>query len=493
VGGILSSEDGFVTVAGTHLLTTLFENATIPAEIEIGEPFAKALNIVMDRKDEDLDRIDAMLLIMRFLVEPRESMTQIVRILWDQDDGIFLSFQRHIEGNHAFASLHFFRFIFGAARFFKHWTNKLREIVVESQFPALVVNVIESAQNRKTIEDALIVAHIVMTGIRQTSGDVDESPFSTLASGFAIVNREKHEETISKELQTKTIQNDYLSRIQELEVERDLNAHELGRLRGLSEQSSSEIEFSKHKIEGLESEKEILKRKLKAKTLKLRAATEALRNSETELMTLSLQLTQQEQEANMSTQKSAKLKTRVQSLKQSDAERQTLQNSCDLLEQKVKELETHVFDAQEELRSAAEIIKKERAKRKEIEKLLNVSQDRINEIAAKCNQERLQKEEAERQNERFESLVRKKNETETRATETIAILQKEIDQLRKEKENADHEMNEIRTSMEKLTVRLAELRKERRDLTALAQLIHRITDGTTVDMETLIGQTSLLR
>jgi hypothetical protein len=53
-------------------------------------------------------------------------------------------------------------------------------------------------------------------------------------------------------------------------------------------------------------------------------------------------------------------------------------------------------------------------------------------------------------------------------------------------------MNEIRASLEKLTVKFAELRKERRDLAALAQLIHRITDGKALDMEALIRQTNFL-
>jgi hypothetical protein len=107
IGGVLSSEQGFVTVAGTHLLITLFESNSIPVEIEITEPFLAALSHILQNNSDDLDRSEAMLLIIRFLIQPRESMTQVIRVLHDQEENLFISFQRHIELNHLFLVLHF--------------------------------------------------------------------------------------------------------------------------------------------------------------------------------------------------------------------------------------------------------------------------------------------------------------------------------------------------------------------------------------------------
>jgi chromosome segregation ATPase len=369
---------------------------------------------------------------------------------------------------------------------------RLREIAVDSQFAALLVHVLESAQNRATVEDALLVAHTVASGIPQTAPDVDDALFSTLASGFAAVNRERHETALSRESKLKAVQTAHLARVQELEVERDLNAGELGRLRELSERSSSEAALSRERAAGFENENAHLKRKLQAKRLKLRAAAEALRNSETELMTLSLQATQHEQEANASMQRSAKLKTRVQSLKQSDAERQALQSSCDVFQQRLHDMEGHVRDGQGELRTAAEIIKRERARRKEIEQLLTASQARVNDLATACSEERLHREEADRQNERFEAVLKKKNEMEMRAAETVAALQKELDQVRREKAEAEADAAQLQTAMQKQSARFAEARKDRRDLIALAQLIHRITDGRSPDIEAIRSQIGTL-
>jgi predicted nucleic acid-binding Zn-ribbon protein len=86
----------------------------------------------------------------------------------------------------------------------------------------------------------------------------------------------------------------------------------VAQLREHSDHPGSELVANRHKVNNLEGQIGNLKEKLQSQRLKLREAVEALKSSQLEMNTLSLQATQHEQEANWSTQKSEKLRTRVQ-------------------------------------------------------------------------------------------------------------------------------------------------------------------------------------
>jgi hypothetical protein len=463
----------------------LFESNSIPPGIEIAEPFLVALTHILQDKSDDLDRSEAMLLIMRFLIHPRESMTQIIRVLHDHEENLFVSFQRHIELNHSFLVLHFFMLLYGAAHFFKHWTLRIREIVLDSPFAALLVHVIQTAQNRRTVHDALSVMHIVMCGIKQTSAEPDSLLSDSLASGFCLLNRRKHQEGVTKETEGKRLHLKHLHRIRELEVERDLTANEIAQLREHSDQSGSELAANRQRADNLEKQTANLKKKLQSQRVNLREAVEVLQNSQLEMNTLSLQATQHEHEEILSTQKSEKLRTKVQSLKQVNAERQNIQRKCDQLEQKLKELGDELADLRGELEMAAERIKKERIRRKETEKLLSESSQRVNELAVQFNHERAKREESERQNRQFEGLLRKKNDEETKAAETILTLNSQISMLTTQKNESEEENLGLRQTLDKKSQRLTDLRKDRKDLAAMTQLTHRITDGKPESVQTL--------
>lgn len=488
VTSILTCEDGFVTIAGTHLLTTLFENNTLPLEVNIEESFGTALKLVLSNKIEDMDRIEAMLLIMRLLIQMRESVTHIVRLLQDNEESIFLAFQRHIENNHSFVALHFFLFIYGAAHFFTHWTMRLREIVIDSQFSALIAHAVTASNNRQTIHDALVVMHLIMTGIDAVSADVDVSLFDTLTSGFYVVNRREKQETAAKSAEMKQVQNEYLMKMQELEVERDLNAKELMTLREQASQSQSQISSDHEKISALEEQNEDLKKHLQSKKTKLAAASAALKTAESERTTLSLQLSHKEQESNDSMQKSERLRTRVQAMKQVEVEKHSLQRKCDQLEQKLQEALAKWEEAKQDIDIAIKQVQKERTRRKEVEKLLQTTQATVNELATQYDSEREGRAAGDRENERLQGIVKQKTEHEKLLGDTIRQMKSELEATRREHEDCIQINNDLKTANQKLSKQLLDLRKKRKDLAALAQLIHRITDGKAESIEALIQE-----
>ena len=485
VTSVLTCEDGFVTIAGTHLLTTLFENTTLPLEVNIEDSFATALKLVLSNKVEDMDRVEAMLLIMRLLIQNREAITHIVRLLQDNEESIFMAFQRHIESNHSFVALHFFLFIYSAAHFFKHWTLRLRELVVESQFSALIAHAVTSSNNRQTIHDALVVMHLVVTGIDSVSPDVDVSLFDTLTSGFYVMNRKGKQERATKDAEVKQIQNEYLMKMQELEVERDLSAKELQTLREQASQSQNQLSSDQEKITALEEQNEGLKKHLQSKKTKLAATFEALKTAETERTNLSLQLSHKEQETNDSIHKSEKLRTRVQAMKQVEVEKQSLERKCDQLEQKLQEVLGKWEEAKQDIDIAIKQVQKERTRRKDVEKLLQSTQERVNELAAQYDNERSGRAQGDRENQRLQGIVKQKTEHERLLADTIRQMKSELEATRQEHEDCLRDNNELKTNNQKLSKQLTDLRKKRKDLAALAQLIHRITDGKAENLDSL--------
>jgi hypothetical protein len=238
-------------------------------------------------------------------------MRQIIQVLHDHEKNLFVSFQQHIELNHSFLVLPFFMVLYGTAHFFKHWTPRIREIVLDSPFAALLVHVIQTAQNQRTIHDALSVMHIVMGGVKHTSAEPDSLLSDSLASGFCLLNRRKHQEVFTKEMEVRQLHLEHLHRIRESDVERDSTAGEIAQLCKHSDQSGSELAANRHNNDNLEEHIGNLKEKLQSQRLKLREAVEALKRSQLKMNTLSLQAAQHEQEANLSTLKSEKLRTRV--------------------------------------------------------------------------------------------------------------------------------------------------------------------------------------
>ncbi|OHS99788.1 hypothetical protein TRFO_33709 [Tritrichomonas foetus] len=484
---ILESEDGFVTVAGAHLLLVLFETDSISTEIDISDSFEKAMHSIISEKVEDIDKLEAYLLIVRLLISIRESMTQIVRYLQDKEDLIFVSFQRHIESNNSFVVIHFFLFIFAASHFFKHWLNKLREIVIDSQFSALLVHVLQNSLNRRTLDDALEVLQIIIGGITPKRLRLDPSLSYTVASGFFLLNRQRKQESLILEQKYQQLQQKYMDQIDEFSVEKECRERELMALKEAADLSMSQSSMNEQKITDLSAQNEAMMKKLQAKKAKLMKTIEELKLSESKLNDLSLLVNQHEMVANTSTMKSKKLKTKIQNMKQIEVEKQETLKTNEQLRQRVKEMQLQNEGSVKELENMINVATKERNSRKETEKLLSEAQDRINQLSSAIELEKQKNEENEKQTQRFELIIKKKGENEIQLTESIAKLNSEIELLKQKMESLEADNQRLKSLNDKQCKRIVELRKDRKELAALAQLIHKITDGKLENVESIVG------
>jgi chromosome segregation ATPase len=400
-----------------------------------------------------------------------------VRVLQENEEGLLVAFQRHIEANHPFLAVHFFLFLFRASHFFPNWLSRLREMVIDTQFPALLVNVVTQGQNRRVIEDSLTVLQIVVSGIKQTSGEVDETLFDSLASGFCVVNRQNSQILAMKDAEAKRVQNECWTHIQEMEVERELMANEISALQHHSDHDQTEISTNRERIDALGSENELLKKQLSAKKRKLSAVNESLHQTASEVNNMTLRVAKSEQLIDLKDHKSAKMKTRIQSLKDADVERQSHERKVVQLEHKIADLEARLSESRQEVERAIELAKRERARKKETQAILHETQERVNVLASQYDEARQGREEAEKQNGQFEVLLKRKTASETKFSETIVGLQASIERVNLARNQTEGENSDLRMIIEKQRQQISRLRKQRNELIAVAQLIHRVTEG----------------
>lgn len=487
IQSILDCDFGFVTIAGANLLLVLFEMNSISSETDISEPFSKAMKIILSGKVEDIDKLDSLLLIVRLLISMRESMTQIIQVLQENEDLIFIAFQRQIELNNSFISIHFFLFIFAASHFFKHWLSKLRELVIDSQFSALLVHVLETSLNRRTINDALEVIQIVLGGISPKHLKLDQNLSFTLASGFFLLNRQKKQDEQKNEQQYVQLQRSFTDHLENCNAEKVCYDKTILSLKKDLEQYRSHTLVVDQKVNELSSQNELLKQKLQKKKEKLAKVLQELKANEAKITDLSLLVSQHENEMNNSTQQSDKLRTKIQKYKQIEVSKEETEKTNEQLRLKIKELEVQSDATAKELQNLMSVAAKEKSSRKELEKLLNEAQSRINQLNSSIEYEKQGHDKSERKSEKLELIINQKTENESKLTTSVSRMNNEIENLKHKIENLEQENHILKTICDKRCKKIGELRRERKELASLAQLIHKITDGKLENVESIVG------
>ena len=484
---ILDSEDGFVTIAGANLLLVVFESNSIPLEFDIAQPFSRALQTILSVKFDDIDKLEALLLVVRLIISSRELMTQIVKILQDNEEAIFVSFQRHIESNNSFVSIQFFLFIFSGSHFFQHWLTKLREIVIDSQFSALLVHILQTSQNRRTIDDSLEVLQIIISGIVPENFHIDPTMSYSIASGFYLMNRQRKNEIIANEQKYQILQKKFIDQTEEYAVERELREKEILALKESMDNSMSQSIISEQRMSELSTMNDELLKKLEKKKDKLVKIIEEKKLSEDKLNELTLLANQNEMKASTNSKKTKKLKDKILLLKQVEVAKQEAEKSNDQLNQKIREMQIQIEESDKEIENMTNMIDDEKNSRKNVEKLLNEAQERINQLTISFENEKKCHDDSKKLIQQRDNTILEKNNTEIQLVDSISKLNAEIKSLRKKVQLLETENQTLSKANEKQFKRITDLRKERKELAALAQLIHKITDGNFENMDSIIG------
>jgi hypothetical protein len=484
----LASECGFVAVSGAHVMATFFDSEAILPEIGISETFVKALKLAVSRlPEEDLERIEAALLLIRFFIHKWKSVPQIVPAIKDNEELLFLSFQRHIEHNHSYVCLNFFLFIHALSGFFKHWIPRLRGLVLDSQFSALIAHILGSSGNRSAIQDCMTALRIMTEGIAAKNIDIDSVLTDVLISGFYAVNRERLEENDKRTQRIKSIQNDCFSRILEMNVERELCRKETLALREHSDQSNAKNSSDELRIQDLESENEILRQCLNEKKELCARLSSELKSATHEKEELSFQLSHRDEVSGIYTEKSARMKAKLAALKRSENEQEQLHKSFTTVNDRLAKTTRLLEEKTEELDRVMEMAKAERAKRKEVQQLLSVSQDRVNKLAEQWNTQGIRCEFMEKERKGFKRALRNRVQEEAETAETIVKMNRELELIVGEKEGLERENQRLCRSLAEMKEKVDRLVKDKKELLALTKLVYRVTDGSSENVDSLLA------
>ena len=233
INSLLETQYSFNAVTGCTFLNNVFRNGeAIVFSNEVKEPFLNALKVlVAPSKYIETDKKEAAAILLRFLVRSRDSTVYVIPLLKEYQDKLFFEFQRQVQNNNAFLSVQMFLFMFDVSHFIGEWHQILARVVLDSQFPALIVHVMNESMNRQALEDALIAMQIVTGGLKDDTTPQRNVLFDTIVEGHLFSNKHSHDVSDKANTQLETVIEGLLTQINELEVEKDCCARELEALK----------------------------------------------------------------------------------------------------------------------------------------------------------------------------------------------------------------------------------------------------------------------
>jgi hypothetical protein len=188
---LLTKTSGFVSVSAVRFLQQVHEHrADVFAELaDLDKICAKALEIAaLSSLSVDLDLLESAVIVLRLIAKTAGCIDRVRGMLAENEEQIFVAFQRNIESNRSFASLCFFLFIEAAAGFIRDWKRRLRLVVIDTQFGALIAHVLQRATERGVLADAIRTLSLVSTPSGEFEASDQEVLFNSLVSGFAAIN-----------------------------------------------------------------------------------------------------------------------------------------------------------------------------------------------------------------------------------------------------------------------------------------------------------------
>ena len=143
----------------------------------------------------------------------------IVNLLTSKEEAIFMDFLRHIENNDSYLSVCYFNFLLVCSRTIESWAFRIKRLLVDSQFPALLVHVLVSSKNRRVISDALVALQFFMNDCEISRDYSNTFFFNSAVSGFLVLNQQTSTQVSDLSCQLNQERHDYEINIQQLNIQ----------------------------------------------------------------------------------------------------------------------------------------------------------------------------------------------------------------------------------------------------------------------------------
>ena len=348
-------------------------------------------------------------------------------------------------------------------------------LVLDSQFPALLVQVATESRNRRAIADALRASQILADGMKNDINYEVSPIFESIISGYLLLNQKRFEDSRKERSTFVRNQDELYSKINELEVEHECCEKEMSSIKESLDQSSAQYQEEQNHRKNIDEENSQLKKTVNS----TRARNKKLSDQIKELEAINLNLTQQveilKKSASSSQIRDSDMRAKLISISQLENSLKKSEENNAKLQSQVKQLK----DAAEKDRKQFETYKQKianlkKTKQSNMLKLQNLC-DNLQELEQENGdlKQALAQREKELRAVTFEKQSLEKAEAE--ASITINSLKLE---MQKSLQSSNDVLNKAEMRMrdvDELQSRINDLEDKNREYQMLVKLIHKTT------------------
>jgi len=188
---LLDSKHQYVSYMGLCMFNNVFSycnNRFIDADVS--NVFSKALRLVLNNDSMiHLKQKEIGLLIIRLLARYSNNIEMISKSIAEIETHFLTEFKRQIEENNAFISLQFFLCLCECCKLDQNIKQRLKQFVINSQLPFLIINVLQNSPNRKAVEDSILALMIINSGFSFYSENLKTPYYFGIESSHTLSNQ----------------------------------------------------------------------------------------------------------------------------------------------------------------------------------------------------------------------------------------------------------------------------------------------------------------
>lgn len=486
---ILSQRYGFVAYSAIRFVQQLVEHdEKLFDQLKDCEKLTiRALEIASAPSlSVDIDLIECSVVLLRFISKSKECFETVKSVLLANEENVFVAFQRSIESNRSYASLQFFLFLADISRSLIEWNKRLRLIVIDSQFGALLAHVLEKSTDRQTICDGIRAVAIISNFSEESNITDGELLFDCIVSGFAVVNLQNQKDArIFKAATT-----DQIAKNEEdifaLKSQVEVKEVEFQSMKNAADNAINKCQQQENKMTEMASQISELKAKLENVQENLNKKQKEFDDLSNNYNILQKENAEQKNVLNMNSTQIISLNENIKKYTEIEKEKSRIDRDNAQYEQKVANFQQTIDQLNEKIKSLNDSIANYKNKFKENKAQL------ADQLAA------LQKSESEREKINLQMIAMKEkmdsyDQAHDSEKEKYNLLKTKVRELSKTVESLRSQSNDLRVQLDaeeqknnELNGQLTILLTERKQWELVTQFVHRITDENPVPSEQLI-------
>jgi chromosome segregation ATPase len=396
--------------------------------------------------------------------------------LTEQQNTLFIAFQRHIEGSHSFLAVNFFLFLVDCLAFMPDWNAFILHTVAETQFCSLLAHVLTNSKNRVVLADACAAVRLIVTGLTERKGS---ALIESLVSGFLVVNSmtaAEHARVIDNYETGKAA----LGRqLEALEHEKEKLGSELTELSEAKQDVDGAMLRASEEIGASRQQIATLREKLRKKGEKYQKASEEVRMLGQEIAQLKVEIQHRDENIASLSEASMQMKDGIRELSGVDASFREIKVKMDAREREIALLQERLDQVQKLADANRTAADNELSGRRQAEAKLYDLTGQLNDLTVKLHDQETAHNETEKQRQKSEAQAKKKGDQLLETEESNRTLRRRISEMEDDVRTLAKATRTQKQEISALQQRITELEAQNRDHITLYQFIHKITARST--------------